>query len=336
MSGAAPIGDGIFQIPVPITNNPLGHTLVYAMESPNGLVLVDAGWDDDNAWNGLTTGLSEIGYSVQDVEGVVLTHFHPDHVGLCGRVRESSGAWIAMHEDDFSQFEEMTAARDDEFWRFHRENLIAAGAGRSDVAAYELVDAPQSPTTTASKPDRILTDDQRITLTGRDLRAVHTPGHTPGHVCFYLESADVMFTGDHVLQKTTPHVGAFTYPLEERDGLAEFLDSLRLVQKMGVTRGLGAHGIPIDDIPARATELIGHHEDRLEHLYSAFGDDELTVWQVAERMKWYKPWKEISPLGKHMALAEAAAHLRHLVTRKQVVQVPDRDPAVFVRVPGSH
>ncbi len=69
-------------------------------------------------------------------------------------------------------------------------------------------------------------------------------------MCFYLEDADVMFTGDHVLQKTTPHVGNFVYPLEERDALAEFMDSLRRVQKMDITRGLGAHGVPITDVAA--------------------------------------------------------------------------------------
>src|SRR6476660_9066248 len=107
MNGAAAIGDGIFQIPVPITDNPLGATLVYAMESPNGLILVDAGWDDDNGWQGLNAGLAEIGHSVTDIEGVVVTHFHPDHTGLCGRVREASGAWIAMHEDDHDLFNKM-------------------------------------------------------------------------------------------------------------------------------------------------------------------------------------------------------------------------------------
>ncbi|MGB3372492.1 MAG: MBL fold metallo-hydrolase, partial [Rhodococcus sp. (in: high G+C Gram-positive bacteria)] len=55
-------------------------------------------------------------------------------------------------------------------------------------------------------------------------------------------------------------------------------------------------------------------------------------WQVAERMKWYKPWAAISPMGKTMALSEAAAHLRHLVTRNQVAQVPGSSPALFARV----
>ncbi|WP_280461548.1 MBL fold metallo-hydrolase [Nocardia carnea] len=335
MDGAISVGDGIFRIPVPITGNPLGNTLIYVLESPGGIVLIDAGWYDDNAWDGLTAGLAAIGHSVNDVEGVVLTHFHPDHSGLCGRVREASGAWIAMHEADHDLFAGMTADRDETWMAAQKENLAQAGAPHADVTAYELAVNEETRVSRDSAPDRTLADDERIALTGRDLRAIHTPGHTPGHVCFYLEDADVMFTGDHILQKTTPHVGSFVYPLEERDALAEFTDSLRRVQSMNVTRGLGAHGLPLDDVAGRAAFLIKHHEERLDHLYSAFGDDQITVWEVAARMKWYKPWAEISPLGKNMALSEAAAHLRHLVARDLIVQLPGGEPARFARRRGA-
>ncbi|QNG18162.1 MBL fold metallo-hydrolase [Rhodococcus triatomae] len=330
-SSASSLGDGIYQIPVPITGNPLGHTLVYALESPGGLVLVDAGWDDDNGWDGLVRGLEDIGHSVGDVEGVVLTHFHPDHTGLCGRVRDASGAWIAMHGDDYDMFEKMVEPHDRGWLDVQRANLAAAGASPTDLDAFEESSRGGTPTGAHSRPDRVLGDDEVIPLAGRNLRAVYTPGHTPGHVCFYLEDVDTMFTGDHVLQKTTPHVGNFVYPLDERDALADFLESLRRVQKMDVTRGLGAHGLPIEDVAGRTGDLIDHHEERLAHLVGAFSDDELTVWQVAARMKWYRPWDAISPLGKTMALSEGAAHLRHLVARGQVAQVPGSDPARFVR-----
>ncbi|MFF0818443.1 MBL fold metallo-hydrolase [Rhodococcus sp. NPDC003318] len=333
MSDAVAIGDGIFQITVPMSHNPLGSTLVYAMESPNGVVLVDSGWDGDEGWEGLTDGLESMGHSISDVEGVVLTHFHPDHTGLCGRVREASGAWIAMHEDDHEMFRLMTSGHTPEWLDEQIENIRRAGASESDCDAYRAASVLKPPARPESAPDRTLSGGQVIALTGgRTLRVVFTPGHTPGHACFHLEDADVMFTGDHVLQKTTPHVGNFIFPLEERDSLAEFLDSLTRVQSMGVTRGLGAHGLPITDLPGRAKELVEHHEERLDHLYEAFGDDEITVWQVAERMKWYRGWDAFAPLMRGMAVSEAAAHLRHLVTRGQVIQVPGSDPARFARV----
>lgn len=328
---AVDVGDGVYQVSVPFTN-PLNDTLVYVMESKNGLVLVDAGWDDDTAWAGLQAGIEEIGYTMADIEGVVLTHYHPDHTGLVGRVREASGAWIAMHESDYYWFDLMSAERGPQWLEGHLENLTLAGASSADLEAFKVAGSGRAPVGPESRPDRILGNDEMIPLAGRALRTVWTPGHTPGHVCFLLEEAKTMFTGDHVLEKTTPHVGSFVYPLDESDALADFMDSLRRVGDMDIVRGLGAHGVPIADVAARSAGLIAHHEERLDHLYRDFGEDRLSVWQVAERMRWYKPWDELPSLGKQMALSEGAAHLRHLVARGRVAQVSGSEPALFERV----
>ncbi|GAA3194001.1 hypothetical protein GCM10020255_094900 [Rhodococcus baikonurensis] len=137
--------------------------------------MVDAGWGDDNGWQGLNAGLAEIGHSVTDIEGVVVTHFHPDHTGLCGRVREASGAWIAMHEDDHYLFDQMSTARDDEWMAYQLENMERAGAPKADRDAFRLTAAGESPVGPESAPDRLLADDEIIALTGRGLRVVYTP-----------------------------------------------------------------------------------------------------------------------------------------------------------------
>lgn len=330
---AVDLGDGVHQVMVPFPS-PLKHTLVYAMESKNGLVLVDAGWDDDVAWDGLKAGIESIGYTVGDIEGVVLTHFHPDHTGLVGRVREASGAWIGMHEDDYHWFDLMSGERGPEWMDNHLSNLALAGAPEVDLGHYEDFGPGRAPVGPESRPDRILAEGDVIDLGGRSLRTLWTPGHTPGHTCFLLEEAKTMFTGDHVLEKTTPHVGSYNYPIDEQDALGDFMDSLRRVGGMDVVRGFGAHGTPIADVAGRSAELIAHHEERLDHLYRDFGDDQLTVWEVAERMRWYRPWAELPPLGKQMALSEGAAHLRRLVGSGRAAQVPGTDPARFARVEG--
>ncbi|CAM3638647.1 hypothetical protein TSOC111612_06810 [Tsukamurella ocularis] len=107
MDLAVEIGDGIHRIAVPIADSPLGHTFVYALQSTNGVLLVDAGWNDDESWAALVSGLGSFGVAMADIEGVVLTHHHPDHAGLCGRVREASGAWVAMHALDDALFAQM-------------------------------------------------------------------------------------------------------------------------------------------------------------------------------------------------------------------------------------
>src|SRR5664280_1864015 len=92
---------GLWSIPVPIPDNPLRYVLVYGLElDGGGMALVDAGWDTDEAWLALGDGLSAAGGSIFDVRAVLVTHIHPDHYGLAGRVREASGAWIGLHPDD--------------------------------------------------------------------------------------------------------------------------------------------------------------------------------------------------------------------------------------------
>src|SRR5207244_10072078 len=65
-----------------------------------GPFIVDAGWNTDDAYNTLVAGLAQAGFDIRDVQGVLVTHIHPDHYGLAGRVREASGAWVALHPAD--------------------------------------------------------------------------------------------------------------------------------------------------------------------------------------------------------------------------------------------
>ncbi|MCR8693902.1 MBL fold metallo-hydrolase [Rhodococcus pyridinivorans] len=329
MAEARDIGDGIHVVPVPVGDLPVGDTQVYVMESPRGVVLVDVGWNDDRSWAALQNGLATAGLSVTDVEGVVVTHFHPDHVGLTGRIQEASGCWMAMNEADFAHLEVMLSDVD----RRPREAELLRRAGAPEDAIDEVlttvVPAVGRPDVL---PDRKLGADETIPLSGRSLRTVLTPGHTPGHACFLLEEHGVLFTGDHVLATTTPHVGEFDFPLPQRDALGEYFDSLRAVADLPVRRALPAHRQQIDDLPHRAGELIAHHDRRLDDLYDAFGDEELTLWEATARMRWYRPWTETPVHGKRMALAEGSAHVRQLIERGRVRRVPGTEPARFARI----
>src|SRR5436853_4834426 len=91
---------GLWSIPVPLPNNSLRYVFVYAFETDAGPYIVDAGWNTDDAYDALDAGLRHAGTSISDVQGVLVTHIHPDHYGLAGRVREASGAWISLHPAD--------------------------------------------------------------------------------------------------------------------------------------------------------------------------------------------------------------------------------------------
>ncbi|MET8159813.1 MBL fold metallo-hydrolase [Sphaerisporangium sp. NPDC005289] len=325
----ADLGGGVWSVPVPIPGSPLGYTLVYAVESPTGPVLVDAGWNHEDAWTALRDGLAACGVDVREVRGVVVTHYHPDHAGLAGRVREESGGWIAMHEADASIVRLMRGMPVDSHREFQAEMMRRAGAG-AEAEAVRASERPDPP----AQPDRELRDGDLIDLPGRVLRVVWTPGHTPGHVCLHLEDADRLFTGDHVLPDITPHIGIYPYDRQDVDPLEDFLESLTRVAGLGEAHALPAHEEPFADVAARAAEIRAHHEDkllRLRDMMTGAAAEPLTIWQVAERMTWNRPWSDLAPVQRGLAAGEAAAHLRTLESRGVVRRAPGApgDPVRF-------
>ncbi|MEV7009826.1 MBL fold metallo-hydrolase [Streptosporangium sp. NPDC051022] len=320
------IGDGVWSVPVPIPGNPLGYTLIYAIESPSGPVLVDAGWNHPDAWLALRDGLSTAGMDIREVRGVVVTHFHPDHAGLAGQVRQESGAWVAMHEADVALIKNLHEIEDDV--RRDSQAGMLRRAGANTIEVEEVTAHRMRP---PALPDRILHDRDLIDLPGRRLRTVWTPGHTPGHVCLHLEDTGRIFTGDHVLPGITPHIGIYPYDRTDVDPLGDFLGSLEKVADLGMLEALPAHEWTFQDAAARARAIGAHHEEKLLQLAALLAEagEPLTIWEVAARMTWNRPWEDLPSMLRGMAASEAAAHLRTLEVRGVIGRTPGVDPVRF-------
>jgi glyoxylase-like metal-dependent hydrolase (beta-lactamase superfamily II) len=318
------LGGGVWSVPVPIPDSPLGWTLVYALESPQGLVLIDAGWEHPDAWAALRDGLSTLGLDVTEVRGVVITHYHPDHAGLAGRVREASGAWLAMHHADVAVvrlFHDLVRDGVSRTWELASARRAGAGPGESPRPA-RRVDPP-------AVPDRELTDGDLVDLPGRKLRVVWTPGHSPGHVCLHLEDGDRIFTGDHVLPRITPHIGLYPYDLPDVDPLGDFLGSLERVAGIEAGEVLPAHQYRFHGLSERAEAIIEHHEERLTEITRLLSDRPASLWELAGAMAWRGSWASMSPLARQMATGEAAAHLRTLERRGVARRRDDGDTMRF-------
>ncbi|WP_328633608.1 MBL fold metallo-hydrolase [Streptomyces sp. NBC_00356] len=337
---------GVHSIRVPIPDNPLGFTLVYLVDTDAGPVLIDTGWDDPTSWDALTTGLTACGTSVEDLTGILITHHHPDHHGLSEKVREASGAWIAMHEADVAVVRRTRENKPARWYAYMVRKLVAAGAPEEHIApliaARDSGKQRQLPGFAPALPDRTITPGDLLDLPGRRLRAIWTPGHTPGHVCLHLEEEHPagragngrLFSGDHMLPGITPHIGLYEDPDDATvtDPLGDYLDSLERVGRLDPAEVLPAHQHTFTDAPARVAELLDHHEDRLTGLLTLLSSP-LTPWQLAERMEWNRPWAQIPYGSRTIAVSEAEAHLRRLQKAGRVEQVSGSDPVTYQASP---
>jgi glyoxylase-like metal-dependent hydrolase (beta-lactamase superfamily II) len=311
--------DDLWSIPVPIPNNPLRYVSVHAFAlDGGGLGLLDTGWEDDEAWTALTGGLAAIGGSIDDVRGVLVTHLHFDHLGLATRVREASGAWVAMHPADatlvrgWNRREAATAvAAEVDF-------LVGLGAEHDEAVADVGPAENMERFTRMAVADRMLEDGDLADFPGWRLRAVHTPGHTPGHLCFAEEGSRLFFSGDHVLPRISPNVstGASGAP----DPLRDFLASLAAVRDLDPAEVLPAHEWRFRGLGDRVDALTAHHEQRLTELLTAIRrNPHSTPWQLAAHLTWSRPWEQYERRMRIFAVTETDAHLRLLASRGLVV-----------------
>jgi glyoxylase-like metal-dependent hydrolase (beta-lactamase superfamily II) len=157
----------------------------------------------------------------------------------------------------------------------------------------------------------LLDDGEALDLPGRRIRAVWTPGHTPGHICLHDEDYGLLLTGDHLLPRISPNIGLS--PIDGDSPLSSYLESLRAVRGYDGAEALPAHEYRFRGIAGRAETLIEHHKARAQELLDLVAAaGEPTVWEVAQKLTWSRGWDQIEGYMRRAALAETAAHVEYL------------------------
>jgi glyoxylase-like metal-dependent hydrolase (beta-lactamase superfamily II) len=323
---------GLWSIPVPIPNNPLRYVLVYALElDGGGVALVDAGWNTDEAWTALGDGLAAAGGSMSDVRAVMVTHIHPDHYGLAGRVREASGAWIGLHPADAVMLESRYGDTDallDDMSHF----LADSGVPADKLPDLTFASMILKSMVTMAAPDVLFEDGGDVDLPGWSLRTIWTPGHSPGHVCFYSADRRLLISGDHVLPRITPNISANTQQVP--NPLGDYLESLLKVQNLGTDEVLPAHEYRFSDLEGRLEEIITHHAGRLEEIEQVIATlPGSTAWDITVRLHWSRPWDDIEPFMQRQANGETLAHCILLELHERIRR-QGGTPARFYAVAG--
>jgi glyoxylase-like metal-dependent hydrolase (beta-lactamase superfamily II) len=302
------VRDGLWSVPVPMPGNGMWYELCYVLELPDGLAVIDPGGPDDRAWQALAGGLASIGYRLEDVRAVLASHVHIDHYGLAGRVREVSGAWLALHPADTA----LLMIDDDEFgqrqaaWQDQRRRMGMPPPRRAGPRAKQPARAQLA---YVVQPDVLINDGDLVDLPGWRLRAVWTPGHSPGHLCFHEENLGLLFGGDHLLPESPPRVSATSR--QRPNPLRDFLSSLAVVSELDATEVLPAHEYRYAGLGERAAELVSYHTARMAEIEDSLSSHPgATCWQLAQGLSWSRP---LDSQPAALRRAAASGTLSHLV-----------------------
>lgn len=307
---------GIFMIKVPLPGSPLKSLNSYVIMAKRPLI-IDTGFNMDECYVELVKALNEIGVDYRRAD-YFITHLHADHLGLAGRLTStvyiSEGDAIIMQEPSSAQ----RILRYLSFFTmngFPLEDLDKVLRSHPAVRYYSEVNF------------QVVKDGELFEYGDYKLKAILTPGHTPGHMCLYDEDNGVLFSGDHILFDITPNVPYW----EGHDSLWEYLNSLDKIYSLDVKHVLPGHREFHGDVKKRILELKEHHERRLDEVVNALKSGAKTAWQVAPEISWdltYDQWDAINPIQKWFIISETIAHLIYLENRG-IVKEEIRDDRIY-------
>lgn len=308
---------GIWRLPLPLRDSPLGHVNTYLVRSDAGYLLVDCGWDTADTLHTLEGHLRALDIRMPDVRQLVVTHIHPDHYGLAGRLREISNANLSFHRLERLYIESRYVDADELLGEM-REWLRLNGTPPSELDLLNRGSMSMMERVQIAFPDRTLDGGEEITCGRFAFRVIWTPGHSAGHICLYDERSKVLLSGDHVLPHITPAVGLHVRAMS--NPLADYLDSLRLVRDLQAELVLPGHGEPFRGLPERTDELLAHHARRLEEILELLSERPgmpMSGYEIASRMRWsrHRTWDDLSGFERRMAVTEALAHVELLHDR---------------------
>ena len=307
---------------------PVGPVNVWALRG-EPLTLVDAGPSTPEALAALEAGFAALGLRLEDVELLILTHQHSDHVGQAGLVRSRSGCAVAAHEllvdrlPALRELQEEELAYADALMRLHgvaddaRAQLLAIYESRHRFAEPVAVDVP-------------LAEGDVVEAGGRRLRVAFRPGHSPTDTLLSDDEARVAYAGDHLLSHISsnplvhrPFAGSDD-PRRRGSALGSYLDSLERTAAEPHDVLLAGHGDVIRDHTTLAAERIRLHHDRAAQVRGVLETGPATAGAIARGL-----WPGVDVSQTYLALCEVLGAL-DLLEREDAAGSVEGDDGVVV------
>ncbi|MEA2312863.1 MAG: hypothetical protein QOE28_2831 [Solirubrobacteraceae bacterium] len=309
---------GIHRMAIP-TPFMVGRVNCYLIED-DPLTLVDTGPNSGKALDALEGALAGHGRRIEDLERIVITHQHIDHLGLVDILARRSGAEICALDLLAPVIEAYgpEAERDDEL---AEALMLRHGISRDVVTALRAVSRSFRGWGGSTAVTRRLTDGEALPFAGRTLRAIHRPGHSPSDTVFHDEERRLLIAGDHLI----PHISSnplISRPLGGKSGepgggrpraLLIYMDSLRETREMELDLVLPGHGDPFDGHAALIDDRFAMHERRARKIAGLIAEQPCSAHEIAHSL-----WGNVAVTQAYLTLCEVLGHVDLLLDRGQV------------------
>ena len=315
---------GIHRLAIP-TPFAVGRVNVYLIED-EPLTLVDAGPNSGTSFDELQRGIAGLGHALEDIELVIVTHQHIDHLGLVSLVASHSGAEVAAIDAAvpfMENFADEAQADDD----FARDIMLRNGIPEDVVSALQSVSRAFRAWGARVQVTRPLRDGEAVELRDRTLHVHHRPGHSPTDTVFHDRERRILIAADHLLGhiSSNPLITRPREGTERPQALVHYLASLAATREMDVDLVLPGHGDPITDHRALIDQRFVLHRRRADKIHRLLVERPRSAYEIAQAL-----WGNIAVTQAYLTLSEVLGHVDVLVNDGRVQETERDGVAVFV------
>ena len=327
---------GIHLLPVP-TPFLVGRINCYLLED-DPLTLIDTGPNSGKSLDELELALGRLGRRIEDLELIVITHQHMDHLGLLEIVARRSGAEVAALDLLAPYLADFTAAAsaDD---AFAQAIMLRHGIPADLATVLGAVGAAFRAFGCSATVTQPLREGDALTLRDRTLQVMHRPGHSPTDTLFWDETRKILFGGDHLLAHISSNPLISRPPVPDSDvtaagpgrrprALISYIESMRATRELPARLVLGGHGDPIFDHVALIDERLRLHQRRARKILSMLRERPLSAYEIALRM-----WGNVAVTQAFLTISEVLGHLDLLLEEGSVAEHDDGELSRFEALP---
>ncbi len=307
------------RLPLPFR---LDHVNIYLIDDGDGVAAIDAGIDDRvsrTAWKQLLAGP----LAGRKLTRLVVTHCHPDHVGLA--------SWLCDRHDltlEMSEAEYLTALvlhLDPAALEAEPYRAFYADRGLDDETTEAVMSRGHGYLRMVSglpKTFRRVIAGERLRIGGRDFTVLTGGGHAPEQIMLHCEADKLFLSADQVLPRISPNVGVYARD-PEGDPLGIFLRSLRAVRREvpDDVLVLPGHDLPFRGLHARIDTMLAHHAERCDVIVEAVRSEARSAAELIP----FVFHRVLDPHQTGFAFGEALAHVNYLLRRGRLRSVEGRD-----------